>query len=120
MTRIMAPALAKMAAARHPEVDVACTGPKFHYYSEMSNSLTVTAAEANRSFSKLLRAARNGQSVTITSHGEPVAVLGPVETAAEREERDAAWERIRARWAQATPVVIDQWNRDDIYDEVTR
>ena len=41
--------------------------------------LTVTAAEANRSFSKLLRAAREGKRVTITSHGTPVAELGPVD-----------------------------------------
>jgi prevent-host-death family protein len=86
----------------------------------MSSSLTVTAAEANRSFSKLLRAARNGQSVTITSHGEPVAVLGPVESDEQRRSRDAAFARMQERWAKTEPRCIGPWTRDDIYDEVTR
>jgi hypothetical protein len=33
---------------------------RFHYSSEMPKTMTVSAAEANRSFSKLLRAAEEG------------------------------------------------------------
>ena len=81
----------------------------------------VTAAEANRSFSKLLRAARNGQRITITSHGEPVAVLGPIVDDAEKKARaDAAWARMKERWAKTEPVTIGPWTREDIYDEITR
>lgn len=81
----------------------------------------VTAAEANRSFSKLLRAARNGQRVTITSHGEPVAVLGPIVDDAEKKARaDAAWARMQERWAKTEPVTIGPWTRENIYDEITR
>ena len=39
---------------------------------------TVGAREANRSFSKILREAENGTSVTITRNGRPVARLEPV------------------------------------------
>jgi len=41
--------------------------------------LTVTATEAKRSLSRLLKAAKAGQRVTITWRGRPAAVLGPVE-----------------------------------------
>ena len=38
---------------------------------------TVGAREANRSFSKILREAENGKTVTITRNGRPVARLEP-------------------------------------------
>ena len=37
----------------------------------------VSAADANRRFSELLRTVKNGQSVVVTSHGKPVAKLVP-------------------------------------------
>jgi prevent-host-death family protein len=39
----------------------------------------VSAADANRRFSKLLRAVREGQSYVVTSHGQAVAKIIPVE-----------------------------------------
>ncbi|HUJ47736.1 MAG TPA: type II toxin-antitoxin system prevent-host-death family antitoxin [Rhizomicrobium sp.] len=39
---------------------------------------SVGAREANRSFSKILREAESGKSVTITRNGRPVARLEPV------------------------------------------
>ena len=38
---------------------------------------SVGAREANRSFSKILREAENGKTVTITRNGKPVARLVP-------------------------------------------
>jgi prevent-host-death family protein len=38
----------------------------------------VSAADANRRFSKLLRTAENGRSVVVASHGKPVAKISPV------------------------------------------
>ncbi|MFM8936185.1 MAG: type II toxin-antitoxin system Phd/YefM family antitoxin, partial [Vulcanococcus sp.] len=38
----------------------------------------VSASEANRSFSALLRQVAQGQSFTVHSHGRPVANLTPV------------------------------------------
>jgi len=59
-------------------------------------SETISAAEANRQFSKLLRAVEAGETITITSHGRPVARLCPVAgTVHDREHarRVAARER---------------------------
>jgi len=82
-------------------------------------ALTVPAAEANRSFSKLLRAAREGARITITSHGEPVAELGPVggsdeetEASRRRETRRELLEHLRA----VEPITIEPWTRDEIYE----
>ena len=36
----------------------------------------VTAAEANRNFSRLLKGVREGRTYLVTSHGAPVAKLG--------------------------------------------
>jgi prevent-host-death family protein len=80
--------------------------------------LNVPAAEANRSFSKLLRAARSGTLITITSHGEPVAELGPVGavSAAERKQRRAAHETLMAHLHAVTPIRIGPWTRDELYE----
>src|SRR2546430_12591445 len=40
---------------------------------------SVSAADANRKFSKLLRAVREGHSYVVTSHGKAVAKIVPVD-----------------------------------------
>ena len=87
----------------------------------MSDSnLVVSAAEANRSFSKLLRAAREGKRITITSHGEPVAELAPAgqeaRDAAKRVQRLKALEALEAHWATLEPVVVGPWTREELYE----
>jgi prevent-host-death family protein len=82
-------------------------------------TLTVPAAEANRRFSKLLRAARDGARITITSHGEAVAVLGPASGGVDeemRQKRLAAQRRLEARWATEEPVMIGPWTRAELHD----
>jgi prevent-host-death family protein len=87
----------------------------------MSDSdLVVPAAEANRSFSKLLRAAREGKRITITSHGEPVAELIPAgeeaREAAKRARRLKALEALEAHWATLKPIVVGPWTREELYE----
>jgi prevent-host-death family protein len=41
---------------------------------------TVSAADANRKFSELLRGVRQGRSYIVTSHGKPVAKLIPADS----------------------------------------
>ncbi len=65
---------------------------------------TVTATEANRSFSKLLRAVEKGERVEITSHGRKIAVIAPAETEVARETRVHAIETLKQRW---DPKVAD-------------
>lgn len=79
--------------------------------------LTISAAEANRQFSKLLRAAREGHRVTITSHGEPVAELGPVRSDSARiERRRAAHQALMKHLDSVEPITIEPWTRDELYD----
>jgi prevent-host-death family protein len=77
---------------------------------------TVSAADANREFSKLLRRVRDGQSVTITSHGRPIAKLVPV--GAEDRVRAAAWHALmkRLRTQKRRRHVPIDWKREDLYD----
>ena len=44
----------------------------------------ISAADANRSFSSLLRCVREGHSVVVTSHGKPIARIVPIERAGRR------------------------------------
>jgi len=82
--------------------------------------LTVPAAEANRSFSKLLRVVRDGGRVTITSYGEPVAELGPPassDTDAEKVRLRQAFATLQARWADTPTIAVGPWTRDSLYDD---
>ncbi len=82
-------------------------------------AMTVAAAEANRRFSQLLRAARSGARITITSHGEPVAEMGPYRTEsgdAEDQRLASALKDLQAHWARLTPVSVEPWTRDELYE----
>lgn len=77
----------------------------------------VTATEANRSFSKLLRAVQRGEKIEITSHGRTVAVLAPAESEEARKVRQLkALEKLEKRWASQKPIIIGPWTRDEIYE----
>ena len=79
--------------------------------------LIISAAEANRQFSKLLRAAREGRRVTITSHGEPVAELGPVTGGDPEAARRREAHRALMTHLNQTPVAaIEPWSRDELYE----
>jgi prevent-host-death family protein len=82
------------------------------------SDLIVPATEANRSFSKLLRAAREGRRVTITAYGEPVAELVPAGASLEAQaaERLQLLEGLKAHWANTPTIVVGPWSREDLYD----
>lgn len=82
----------------------------------MGKHMTVTATEANRSFSKLLRAAREGTRVTITSRGRPVAAITSVDDETERVKRREALTKMREHWAHVKPVVVGPWTREELYE----
>jgi len=76
---------------------------------------TVTAAEANRRFSALLREVRAGRSFVVTSHGQPVARLVPVE--GDKASDDAAY-RAFLDELQAKPAVdVGRWTRAELYED---
>jgi prevent-host-death family protein len=73
----------------------------------------VSAAEANRSFSRLLREVRGGQSVVVTAHGRPVARIVPVERG--QDERMAARGALLRRLERQAVVDAERWTRDELY-----
>ena len=75
----------------------------------------VSASEANRSFSALLRQVAQGQSFTVHSHGRAVANLTPVGEG--RACNAAARHALLARLAaQPASGEARSWQRDDLYD----
>jgi prevent-host-death family protein len=81
---------------------------------------TVTAAEANRRFSKLLQEARSGQSIEITSHGAAVARLVPAKDHHAESLRRASMEEARKRHFErlrAQPALnVGKMTREEIYE----
>jgi len=75
---------------------------------------TISAADANRSFSRILRDVREGQTYVVTAHGKPVARIVPfIEADASRE---AARASLMQRLADQPVTDIGPWNRDELYD----
>ena len=74
----------------------------------------VSAADANRRFSELLRTVKKGRSVVVTSHGKPVAKISPVveDDLAAEGARSALFTRLRRERA----VNAGRWTRDELYD----
>jgi prevent-host-death family protein len=76
---------------------------------------TVSAANANRNFSQLLRDVRDGRECVITSHGKPVARLVRLE--AHRDiraaARDVLFKRLRS---QPASLRAGRWTRDELYE----
>jgi prevent-host-death family protein len=77
----------------------------------------VSAADANRRFSELLRRVKSGHSVVVTSHGRAVAKLVPVG----EDERTAAGARaaLFERLRTGRVVKVGRWTRDELYDDAT-
>ena len=80
---------------------------------------TVSAADANRRFSDLLRGVRKGRSYVVTSHGRPVAKLIPAETDERHAEaaRAALLERLRSQPAAQGDTTGERWTRDELYED---
>ena len=75
---------------------------------------TVTAAEANRQFSAVLREVAAGQRVLVTSHGKPVATIEPVRRAGAARV-GAAKQRLLSRLAGVRAQGAREWTRDELY-----
>jgi prevent-host-death family protein len=75
----------------------------------------VSAAEANRRFSVLLKDVRQGRSFIVTSHGKPVARIGPVNTP-EPAAAGARTALLRRLEGQAV-VDVGRWTREELYED---
>ncbi len=78
-------------------------------------SIRVSASQANRSFSSLLRRVAQGQRFTVLSHGRPVATIAPADPArgAQAIARRALLARLATQLATGTPR---DWRRSELYD----
>ena len=76
----------------------------------------ITAADANRRFSSLLRRVREGRSVVVTSHGKPIARIVPL---SERDERttEGARAALLARLRSEPVANIGRWTRVELYED---
>ncbi len=75
----------------------------------------VSAAEANRRFSQLLRSVREGDSYVVTAHGKPVAKIVPANRDEGMMERARALLLARLRSQRA--LNAGRWFRDELYDD---
>ncbi len=75
----------------------------------------VSAADANRKFSLILRGVREGNSYVVTSHGRPVARIVP----ADKRESVASGARaaLLSRLERQPVVDAGRWTRDELYED---
>lgn len=75
---------------------------------------TISAGDANRHFSNLLRDVAAGQVITVLSRGKPVATIAPAR--AGNNEREAAKLNLLGRLRQQEPSGARNWSRDELYE----
>jgi prevent-host-death family protein len=75
---------------------------------------SISAADANRKFSQVLREVREGQSYVVTSHGKPVAKIVPA--ASGDRFREAARRALLKRLGRQKARKIGRWTRDELYE----
>ena len=75
----------------------------------------ISAADANRRFSQLLRGVREEHATyVVTSHGKPVAKITPVDRGSSVSAR--ALDLLLARLESEPVVDIGRWTRDELYE----
>jgi prevent-host-death family protein len=81
----------------------------------------ISATEANRSFSAILRRAKAGETIAITDRGKVVARIEPekdeAEEEAKRAERLKAWQATEARLRSQPPLNLGKFSRDWAYGD---
>lgn len=75
---------------------------------------TISASDANRHFSHLLRDVVAGEEVTVVSRGKPVATISPAQT--KRTERESARLDLLERLQRQSASGSRNWTRDELYE----
>ena len=75
----------------------------------------ISAAEANRRFSQLLRSVREGDSYVVTAHGRPVARIAPISSS--DRVADAARVALLEHLRSQRPVNAGRWTREELYED---
>jgi prevent-host-death family protein len=74
----------------------------------------VSATDANRRFSLLLKGVREGRSYVVTSHGKPVARLVP---AGGKDAAAGARRALLDRLVRQPVAHAGSWTRDELYED---
>lgn len=75
---------------------------------------TISASDANRHFSNVLRSVATGEVVTVLSRGKPVATIAPARSSG--SEREAAKLDLLGRLRQQKASGARNWTRDELYE----
>ena len=79
---------------------------------------TISAADANRQFSEILGRAAEGETVTITRRGSPVAQLVPYRGPGDGGDEGRAWDRLLTMLKRGAGTGgIERFDRDALYDD---
>lgn len=75
---------------------------------------TVTAADANRKFSAVLKDVSRGEVFTVISRGKPVATIAPA--APQRKRQESAKQHLVERLHKQKTTGQRRWSRSELYD----
>jgi prevent-host-death family protein len=75
----------------------------------------ISAADANRKFSLLLRGVREGRSYVVTSHGKPVARIIP--SGKHDDVASGARGALMSRLEKQPVIDAGRWTRDELYED---
>ena len=78
---------------------------------------TITASNANRNFSSLLREVSKGEEITITSRGTPVAKVISIQSTA--RQKNAMKNLLLSRLKTQVATGSRNWTRNELYDDVS-
>ncbi|MGA8270156.1 MAG: type II toxin-antitoxin system prevent-host-death family antitoxin [Candidatus Sulfotelmatobacter sp.] len=76
----------------------------------------ISAADANRKFSRVLREVKEGRSFVVTSHGRPVARIAPVEQKEGRIGESQSWKALIRRLRNQRVINVGRWTREELYE----
>lgn len=75
---------------------------------------TISAADANRHFSNMLRDVATGEVITVLSRGKPVATIASARAGS--AEREVAKRNLLTRLRQQKPCGTCDWTREELYE----
>ncbi len=78
---------------------------------------SISATDANREFSRVLKEVANGETYVVTAHGKPMIKMVPVPAGeADRIERNRKKRALLDRLAQQPAMNLGRVTRDDGYE----
>jgi prevent-host-death family protein len=81
----------------------------------MAAEEVITATEANRSFSRVLRGVQEGRRYVVTSQGRAVARIVPAGD--DEDARARARRELLARLKRQPVIDIGPWTREELYED---